>query len=263
MTLKALQSKPNRRSAFSTSDTVWVLLLLMVGFWLVGGMLSTQCGGWNAAGLRSITAQYDRHTKAIASFHAKYNALPGDMKNATELFGKDAINGNGDGMIDTQTAEPFQFWRQLALAKLIEGNYSGTSASASTTQWEFDKNAPASHFFPIKHFWDRLFKRKTGWSIMSLGAEYVGDEMTYAGKYGLVLVFGGLSEDGQPGAPVLTPEEAWNIDTKLDDGSPATGVVRARNWRECTTSASNTDMDGNYKLIDQSRSCALYFLTGH
>ena len=262
-------SKNIAKKLFKTLLKVFAIFVAL--FFAVSIMASITCypyhGGCYVVGLRAISTEANRYVTAITAFHDKYDALPGDMENATELFGKGAANGNGDDMIDASTPETFQFWRQLALAKLIEGNYTGASANTSTMQWKFGKNTPVARLtLPWESFWEIFNPRKTGWSITTLNdqnTKYAGDDITYAGKYGLVLVFGGLSEVGQPGAPILPPVDAWNIDTKLDDGKPATGSVRARNWRECTTSTSNTDMDGQYKLESPARSCALYFLTGY
>jgi hypothetical protein len=65
----------------------------------------------------------------------------------------------------------------------------------------------------------------------------------------------------------LKPEEAWNIDTKLDDGRPGSGKIFAREYvgfsgtaaSKCTTSASNTDYAGSYNLSNSSVACVFYF----
>lgn len=242
------------------------LVVLLILLMILARSFTSSCGGGGADRYTEARpfVQHDIFTRALKEFYDKYHALPGDMKNATEVFGKDFINGNGDGMLDANTTEAFQFWRQLAVTGRV-GHYSGTSASASAMQWEFGKNAPRSTAFqPLWKRWLNI--ERFGWVAMSLGDKgtvYAGDDITYAGNYGLVLVLGGLSENGQPGAPSLKPEDAWHIDAKLDDGNPATGSVRARNWRQCTTSTSNTDTSGEYKRASQLPSCALYFVTGY
>ncbi len=63
---------------------------------------------------------------------------------------------------------------------------------------------------------------------------------------------------------VLTPEEARNIDTKIDDGKPAYGKLIARFWNDACAAAddgthANNDLEASYKLSDDSIQCALYF----
>jgi hypothetical protein len=58
---------------------------------------------------------------------------------------------------------------------------------------------------------------------------------------------------------LLWPEEAWNIDTKVDDGMPGTGKLIARFWNNlCATSTTNTDYAGTYKLTETRPRCAFY-----
>jgi len=62
---------------------------------------------------------------------------------------------------------------------------------------------------------------------------------------------------------VLKPEEAWNIDTKLDDGKPATGKVSAMvpslTFAVCTDTGSSANMGANYLLSSTSPGCSLIF----
>ncbi len=58
----------------------------------------------------------------------------------------------------------------------------------------------------------------------------------------------------------LKPEEAWNIDTKLDDGMPGSGKVVTRYWNNaCATATSNTDYTSPYKVASGTVACTLYF----
>lgn len=70
--------------------------------------------------------------------------------------------------------------------------------------------------------------------------------------------------------PMFTPEQAWNIDTKLDDGKPAKGKIITRvscvggGCRpNCNTAADNTAASANaaeYLLTGADVACALYVL---
>jgi hypothetical protein len=67
-------------------------------------------------------------------------------------------------------------------------------------------------------------------------------------------------------APVFKPEEAWNIDTKMDDGKPASGKIilfatsiSFGTTGSCTTSTSNDDYTGSYNLSASGVVCSLLF----
>jgi hypothetical protein len=165
-------------------------------------------------------------------------------------------DGNADGVMASAaltngaTGEGQQFWRHLALAGLIEGTYTGLNDSTTTgNSSTLGVNVPKSKL------------NNAGWAITNTApVTTAAYDLSGAGGYGNYFIFGATLTGNLPATAVLKPEEAWNIDTKLDDGKPGTGKVVARYWNNlCATSTSNTDFAGNYKLSDSSAQCALYF----
>lgn len=90
------------------------------------------------------------------------------------------------------------------------------------------------------------------------GGVLTGHSDTFALDYGNYLQFGAQKTDDNY-APALKPEEAWNIDTKLDDGKPATGKVIARRWSPCTNATAGVDYAASYKLTSSTIECVLMF----
>ena len=71
--------------------------------------------------------------------------------------------------------------------------------------------------------------------------------------------------NGQTGNVLLKPDEAWNVDTKLDDGHPARGRVIAKFWNNlCSVpnagAASQNNLDARYRVEDSSVQCSLNFI---
>ena len=249
--------------AFSLVELSIVLVILGL---LVGGILSGQ-SLIRAAELRAVTAEYQRYLTAVNSFRDKYFAIPGDMDNATSVWGKDntycaghtgtaatpgTCNGDGNGYLSTasgatSTGEIFRFWQQLALAGLIEGNYTGISGTAGDASIA-RVNVPVS-------------KLSSGvWGMQGAASPYAGDANAYAYDYGNTFLFGKEVAGWWALGAVLGPVELMNIDTKIDDGKPASGKVLPYYWANCTTSASKTDYTGTYKLTDTTKKCAAYFV---
>ena len=77
--------------------------------------------------------------------------------------------------------------------------------------------------------------------------------------YGNMLTLGGFALDNAPTTRILKPEELWNLDTKMDDGKPATGKVIARFYGTCTNAGSATDTSANYLLTSSSLGCTAIF----
>ncbi len=247
------------RTAFSLVELSIVLVILGL---LTGGILQGQ-SLIRQAELRSVITQYQRYVTATQSFRDKYFQLPGDFNNAQAFWGVQGTNcsgtvttltttgtcnGNGNWTFDAATAassngERFQYWRQMALASLIEGNYSGISGPNGAPD-HVSSNAPPGRI------------SNTLWSI----ANYVASGSTQYFDGNFIALSIGLPMSGSgPNNPFLKPEEAWNIDTKLDDGKPATGKIIGNMWNVCTTAASSADTTAQYKLSDSGIDCILNF----
>lgn len=252
------------------------IVLVILGL-LTGGILAGQ-NLIRAAELRSISTGVGNITTAVYTFRDKYFALPGDMRDATRFWGRAssaahcitnsaaAVNaagscdGDGDGIIEnpaaaSQNGEQFQQWRHLALAGLIEGSYTGTAGSASLGHATSD-NSPKSKLG------ESLFTMTTGGVVSSHTAIF---DRTITG---LMIQHGAQHASAGNRVPVLTPEECWNIDTKMDDGKPAQGKVHGRTneddfgLADFATSGTSSDLDADYLLSSTVKACVLNFYVG-
>ena len=261
------------RKAFSLVELSIVLVILGL---LVGGILAGR-SLVRAAELRSVTTEYQRWIVASQAFRDKYFGLPGDITNATTIWGRQsnstggcpstsgatinangACDGNGNGQIDynlaylTTGGEMHQFWRQLALAGLIEGNYTGNPGGVDGRRVLIGLNAPTSRF------------SSAGWGAIWLG-ERSGDATFFNGAYGNTLHFGKETATQTPRDQVLRVEEAWNIDTKIDDASPAQGKLVVIVYNDsCAinsngTPAVSTSVGAVYNVSNAEITCALVF----
>lgn len=76
--------------------------------------------------------------------------------------------------------------------------------------------------------------------------------------YGHILYFGAQTSGGETCNPVLKPEEAWNLDIKLDDGRPQYGKISS--FKNSSAYVPNCiDASGNYNLTYGSIGCSLLF----
>lgn len=249
------------------------IVLVILGL-LTGGILAGQ-SLIRASELRAVSTEYQRYSAAINTFRDKYFGYPGDLRDATRFWGRlntngdcvsnaglaaasapGACDGNGTGTLtmsglpaaDTST-ENLQFWRHLALAGLIEGTYTGLGRTGNGTAG--GENIPRSKL------------SNAAWYIENLGNYTTGDANAFGLDYGTNLIFGTNNPGGIPTPAVLRPEEAWNIDMKMDDGRPAAGKVIAYFWNNlCATGAVSQTSYANatYNLGDGAVRCTLYFI---
>lgn len=262
-----------RRNAFSLVELSIVLVILGL---LVGGILAGQ-SLIRASEIRAITTVSEQYKSALYAFRDKYFALPGDMANATKFWdvlggdgandtcqlmeatGRPTCNGDGNNLVDTSSlttfnyAERFRFWQHLANAGLVEGTYTGRSDSSTAGSFVLNpgKNVPrlkdGGSYDPYSV------------SILSNLGTAGGFDFAGSMKYGTLL----LAYRGPNAGKPLTPAEIWSIDTKLDDGRPAYGIILGpqASWTgspNCTT--SDTPSLATYDLQSDERKCRYNFL---
>ncbi|PZP87232.1 MAG: hypothetical protein DI582_00225 [Azospirillum brasilense] len=252
-----------QRHAFSLVELSIVLVILGL---LTGGILGGQ-SLIRAAELRSISTDTSRIITAAQTFRDKYFAMPGDMNNATSFWGKSAAdcnahtgtaatpgtcNGNGNGVVDVGGAangptESLRFWQQLALAGLIEGSYTGNAGPAAGIDAIIGTNTP------------RMRIGTAGWWMGYVDNSANTFTNLFVNNY-TNWILSGTDNDSYLDDGYLNAEEAWNVDTKMDDGQPARGSVFSRNYAGCTTSTVSTDLSTTYALnVRTANACPLYF----
>ncbi len=267
------------KKGFSLVELSIVLVILGL---LVGGVLAGQ-SLIHASELRSVTSESQRYATAVSAFRDKYFALPGDMSNATAFWsslggtGSDATcqaidatstatcNGDGDGSLfwggnAANRYEWYRFWQHLANAGLIEGSYTGTAGSGYMPGINLPTSKIANNTF--------LARNGLG-NIAGTATYYSGSTSAFAGDYGKsVLLYQGTSPSSAVSGSIgLSPEDAWNIDSKTDDGLPGTGRTVSNKGNNTNTICVSTaggapasDAGSTYRLDNKAKDCSLYFI---
>lgn len=245
------------RHAFSLVELSIVLVILGL---LVGGILAGQ-SLIRASELRAIGAEQARYMAATYAFRDKYFAFPGDMRNATSFWGDQAAgtgacadpdipngtpgtcNGNGDGLL-LASLEGFRYWQHLGLAGLVEGNYTGIADTGGS--WDVTPNGNV----PVSKYSGGL------WTARALTVT-TGTNGRYHGNYGNHYQFGADETGAYNDTSILTPQDAWNVDVKHDDGIPWSGRIIGFHATTCTTSTNASTYSGTYRLDDNTTLCRL------
>ncbi len=250
------------------------IVIVIIGL-VVGGVIAGR-DLIEAAQLRKVVSEQEEFTMAVMAFKLKYNAIPGDMTNATQFWGTDAscpntpinttrktatCNGDGNGQLGVYSAvstnwrEGFRLWQQLANERLIEGQFTGTPGnstySGNCCGVVSNQNAPPAAV------------SGSTWMLVSFSNAYATTVPTffYPGSYNNSLVLGSAHPIDININPALSPINAKAVDLKLDDGLPASGsvvtLVRNNGWasQNCTTSTSPSTAD--YDVSRSSKECIL------
>ncbi|MCH2546206.1 MAG: prepilin-type N-terminal cleavage/methylation domain-containing protein [Alphaproteobacteria bacterium] len=263
---------------------VMVIIAIVVGGVLVGNNLLRN------ARLGTILSDKEKYVNAVEQFKTKYKSLPGDMANATQIWGaenadftacallttpsttKATCDGDGDDSIaqvpesimasggDEIRHEYFRAWQHLANAGLIEGSFSGVNECDTTgggiACYKAGKNAPLSDL------------RNTTWALFDMASLAAIPSYIFSGsQYRHVMYYGGENAgNDMPFGRMLIPKEAWNLDYKADDGLPGKGhimtiePVAVTTWNNKNDCATDTDPDvAIYDVANTENECMLLF----
>jgi len=238
-------------SAFTLIELciVFVIIGLIAGGVLVGASLI------KSAALRAVVTDINSFNAAANTFTEKYACMPGDCKYATTYFTASAVcaawatsetggvcNGNGNSLIETHNPvgsppapaatfnhpESFLFWKELALKEMLPGHYTGDMLSAGLGHHTGSTprvNTPPTSISDSACYFVTTTDAADGYafgpnrmfpiSVPSHNVFILGDPYPI-----------GFAARVACEAGVIPPEDAYNIDSKIDDGAPATGTVQ-------------------------------------
>ncbi|MET0156317.1 MAG: prepilin-type N-terminal cleavage/methylation domain-containing protein [Rickettsiales bacterium] len=188
-------STSHRAGGFSLVELSIVVLLIGL---LAGGVFAGK-NLIDGARMQNVANDFLKLKSAIANFTEVQHYYPGDFPDASKDWG--AADGNGDWMIST--AESAHVMNHLHDAGDVETAYAGGGALTPGQNLMAAAVKPAAYW---THTHTSAIQGKTGEAI-DLAARGAGSSVL---------------EDG-----ALTPDRAYALDVKIDDGSPVAGDLYA------------------------------------
>ncbi len=197
------------------------IVLVIIGL-IVGGVLVGQ-DMIKAAEIRSTVSQIEQYNSASNVFRDKYAGMPGDIRNMTTYFAT-ATNGDGNGFLTDGDAaandatdytngsgEIVNYFAHLSDAQLIGITYiGGADGSATPLAQDGTGNFPYISVGERAGIMPMMVNGRMHWHLGVAEADYSG---------GGAITYTNIA---------LTPNEASQLDEKLDNGRADTGVVTAR-----------------------------------
>lgn len=214
------------------------IVLVIIGL-IVGGILKGQ-ELIESSRQKNFISQIDRIKAGTTTFVDRFRAIPGDYSRITQLPNSGLLEpGNDNGVVGavtttnatvmtpvvSDTAENVEFFNHMLAAQLISGgSVVDTAPTCFAGLCDAQSPLPASAF------------PRSGLNLV------YGTHGTVQPKQTHWLVASRWTTAAPAtGTAILSPERAYQIDNKYDDGLPHTGNIRSDNGgNDCGTDAANT-----------------------
>lgn len=220
-------------SLIQTSMVIVIMALLVIS--VVSGRYIIE-----RVNLNKLMVDLATYKVAYKRFYEKYEAAPGDMSNATNIW-PDVTNGDGNDRIDLGSEEPVYAWQHLSRSGIIQQHYIPTSQGPDG----IGKSFPAGPF------------SGTGYQM------YYYIYPNGFDSYGFTdaIVSGTILQGGQKNG-YLTSRQAYEIDKKIDDGEPLQGFILSYigdyaflggDSGDCVDNANDNNYDNDSYVLTANR----------
>lgn len=229
-------------SAAARGFTIFEISIVLVIIGLITGGILLGRDLIVAAQVRAQASQLEKYNAATNTFRNKYGCLPGDCRNIVEQgvgTAGDLGNGNGNRLFDRSTGpgvplrgkEVLNFWYHLKQAGLIAGPASGWMGDSASIYTPGLHTPPLklegdNYLHPTEPTTDTFYAPGGMWiiTVTDVWNEVMDENMIEEHLWFLT----NDAQDRDHRCGMYFASRAYALDSKIDDGKPKSGIMRAR-----------------------------------
>jgi prepilin-type N-terminal cleavage/methylation domain-containing protein len=248
------------RAGFTLIELATVIII--IGFIIAG--ITSGISLVKTSELTSVVADFRSYSNSYDNFVTRYYQPPGDFTSANSVWpagtggcatAGNSCNGNGNGKIDTHL-EAQVAWKELSLSGMINANINQIGATPAI--------AVAGPIMPESKALGRGYTMINGTEAVLFGTYTYNSGLWGIGATGVsnvnaVFIGSAMGTNTVLNASAYSPQDAFSIDKKIDDGSPSNGIVRAADGRDLATAGGCLSSSGaaSYALTQTDVSCVV------
>lgn len=227
------------------------LVELSVSLVIIGLLVTGAIAGIaliRSAELRALISEIEEYKVQIDNFKTQYEGLPGDISNASSFWAgaKDGNNNDKIGEALSDNLEVLDAWHHLYLGRFVFDEFSVSGVAFDAL---IGDNVPESNYQDNAGYSIAFYNTPGGYQD-ALGRSFSGNIITFATD--------NTTEDVLQGA-VLTPEDAYAIDIKIDNEQPDFGKVLSENGDSAASCTTGAQPNVEYNFNTTTPACIMHF----
>ncbi len=245
------------------------IVIVIIGL-ITGGILGAN-SLIKSAKTQALIKERSSIFTATKAFKLEYSGLPGDFNEASSYWPTDCVDGtyndcdgNNDKIIaqgSTDRTESVRAWQHLSLADILPDYYSGGVDSNLNSRYGIASQPFDANTLPKSKYSDNMgYIWGYTASLPSLAAPANSKQCLFLGnltEYSTGLYTNSSGND----TGVFTIREIYDLDKKIDDGKPFSGIILGFNWTAYSmTCYSATNYNSSASYFDSRKGCGMCFV---
>ncbi len=228
------------------------IVVVIIGLAVAGVLVGSNMR--DTARLNQLISDLTSYRTSYEQFKNKYSSVPGDMVDAESYWGAgNTNNGDGDWQIVEDTEE-YLAWQHLGLSGFLKNTLSGSRSLGGSNAPILGVEIPQGPY------------NLSGYRMVEYDADLITGVNYVSPANSIVAAAVGVATTDSKSLKrgVVSPQDAYSLDLKIDDGLPHQGKIlgpRATSpFVTINCSVTQGDINSEYLVSNTEKDCQIVYL---